>query len=225
MPEQTQLVRAQLREVRLADDQRPTELAEPRMDVTVQFNPETLKVSYSNSFEGGGEGGAALQFVTKSTTKLSVELWFDATTLPGVQDVRTLTGKVNHFMRRKKDQREEQKWAPPGVRLHWGSFLFDGVMESMEETLEFFSPEGRPLRARVAIALSNQEIPEDLRDPATPSGAPGVGTEPQAAVTEGDTLQDVVGRSGDPRDWRPVAERAGIENPRRPEAGTRVPIR
>ena len=40
---------------------------------------------------------------------------------------------------------------PPGVRFLWGSFQFDGMMDSLEETLEFFSPDGRPLRASVSL--------------------------------------------------------------------------
>ena len=73
----------------------------------VQFNPETLKVSYSNSVKepksvgSQGDGTASRQFVGAGTTKLSLELWFDVTVLSGpekIDDVRRLTGDVTYFM-------------------------------------------------------------------------------------------------------------------------------
>jgi hypothetical protein len=39
------------------------------------------------------------------------------------------------------------------VRFAWGTFRFDGRVEALEETLDRFSPEGRPSRAHVALAL------------------------------------------------------------------------
>lgn len=48
--------------------------------VTVQFNPQTLKVSLSNQNAGGSQpGGSSTQFVGQGTTKLTLELWFDVT--------------------------------------------------------------------------------------------------------------------------------------------------
>ena len=50
----------------------------------VQFNPETLKVSYSNQVStpqtgNAGNGPGAKQFVAQGTTKPSLQLWFDVT--------------------------------------------------------------------------------------------------------------------------------------------------
>src|SRR5262245_45850288 len=75
--------------------------------VTVQFNPETLKVSYANQVvppeNNSGEAKStdkratsAIQYVGKGSTKLSVQLWFDATAVmpegqTRVGDVRELT--------------------------------------------------------------------------------------------------------------------------------------
>src|SRR5207244_8639058 len=50
------------------------------------------------------------------------------------------------------------KFVPPVVRFLWGSFQFDGIMESLEESLEFFSDDGRPMRASVSLALTQQKI-------------------------------------------------------------------
>lgn len=69
--------------------------------LAVQFNPESLKLSYANQIKeqpnasggGGGagrggnqsQGSAARQFVGTGTTKLSVQLWFDADELPALR--------------------------------------------------------------------------------------------------------------------------------------------
>ena len=47
------------------------------------------------------------------------------------------------------------RFAPPGppVRFAWGRFRFDGRVEALEETLDLFAPDGRPLRARLALTL------------------------------------------------------------------------
>jgi hypothetical protein len=117
---------------------------------TVQFNPETLKVSFANqvatpSGTGDQSGPPARQFVGAGTTKLSLQLWFDVTAIPPEetqeQDVRKLTAKVAYFITPKP---EGDKFVPPAVRFSWGTFQFDGIVDSMDESLEFFSIDGRP---------------------------------------------------------------------------------
>ncbi|RZL85262.1 MAG: peptidoglycan-binding protein [Rhodococcus sp. (in: high G+C Gram-positive bacteria)] len=209
MPEPASITRAKLQEIRLADGDRPSQVTNDQATVEVQFNPESLKVTYSNTVAGGDQsGGAAIQYVSKSSTKLTAELWFDASATANVADVRELTKKVNHFF---VPVRQGEGLAPPAVRFLWGSFLFEGVMESMDETLEFFSAEGRPLRAKVALSIASQDIQFQIQALA---GAPAPGTRPQAPASEGEGLQQMLGRSGDPSGWVAVASANGIENPR-----------
>ena len=60
------------------------------------------------------------------------------------------------------------------MRFQWGSFLFEGVMDSMDETLEFFSADGRPLRAKVSISITSQDIQfQSRRRPSSGGGVPG----------------------------------------------------
>ena len=83
---------------------------------------------------------------------------------------------------------------PPAVRFLWGSFQFDGIMESLEETLEFFSPEGRPLRASITLTLSQQQITEfafrDAGGRAPVAGAVAAGTQP---LTQAPSRRDAAG--------------------------------
>ncbi len=55
--------------------------------------------------------------------------------------------------------------------------------------------------------------------------SPLPGTQPLQQVREGDTVQDVAGRSGRPDDWQQMAAANGIENPRRPAAGGFLEVR
>ncbi|MFG6428546.1 hypothetical protein [Roseateles sp. LYH14W] len=146
--------------------------------LTVQFNPESLKLSYANQVKeqpnasgGGGAGGnqsqgsAARQFVGTGSTKLSVQLWFDvaaATSAPFiVDDVRRITAQVLYFIKPKPaaaGARDTAQRTPPGLRFTWGNFLFDGIVEGMEESVEFFSPKGEALRASITLNMVQQEI-------------------------------------------------------------------
>ncbi len=202
--------------------------------VPVQFNPETLKLARSNQISGGNQsGGAAIQFSGRGTTKLSFDLWFDVTApapdSPAETDVRKLTARVAEFMKTepKKGAKGKTVHQPPGIRFLWGSFLFEGVMESMNETLELFSADGRPLRASVSVGLVKQDVKVQFGPP-PPAGGVGAaappGTEPLERAEQGDTVQDIAARRGEAGNWQRIAAANGIENPRHLLAGTPIDL-
>lgn len=224
--------------IELDDQQKPLSGGK---DVTVQFNPDSLKLAFANQIQnnnpsssGGGTAGASgasagggsadqangtsgRQFVGAGTTKLTVTLWFDANAGADgdrVDDVRRLTQQVIYFITPKKSPQDATKFLPPGVRFSWGSFLFDGLVDSIEETIEFFSPEGKPLRASIALGLSQQTIlVADFGDSARPPGTPrGPGSAPLTPAAAGSTLQGLAAAAGG--DWQSIAAANGIDNPR-----------
>ena len=210
MPDRPTIAKATLEEISLPDGQRESEVTNPAATVTVQFNPETLKVTYTNTVAGDDQsGGAAIQYVSKSSTKLAVDLWFDATADPGLDDVRDATRKVNHFF---VPVEQGEGLAPPAVRFAWGSFVFEGVMASMDETLDFFSADGRPQRAKVSISITSQFLQFLSRDLGAASGSPGA--RPQTPAPAGVGLQQLLGRAGNPEGWQAIALANGIETPR-----------
>jgi hypothetical protein len=219
--------KAELKAITWDEEQQVVELSKL---VRVQFNPETLKVAYTNQTSGGDQsGGSATQFSGQGTTKLTVDLLFDVTApapdTPDVDDVRELTKEINYFMR--PDACESRlEGAPPGVRFLWGRFLFEGVMESMSETLELFSEEGVPLRATVSIGLAQQDIVFRFgeQQASNRGGSPAPGTRPQQAARAGDSLQQVAARAGNAAGWPEVARRNGIENPRSLAPGTPIDL-
>jgi hypothetical protein len=208
-------------------------------EVSVQFNPEALKVTYANQIvppAGGGDqnGSAGMQFVGAGTTKLALTVWFDVTALEDGEstknDVRALTEEVAFFITPQENDDSPPKFIPPGVRFSWGTFQFDGLMDSMEESLEYFSNDGRPLRASVAFGLSQQKI-QFMRGrdasggkrppppPNAPAGAPGqgrqgAGSNPLTQAPSGASFQGLADGAGLGARWQEVAAANGIVNPR-----------
>lgn len=218
MPDSQKLEKAELHEL---DADFKNEINSDK-NCKVQFNPESLKVSFANqvatpSGAGDQKGTPARQFVGAGTTKLALTLWFDVSQpLPEgqqkEQDVRKLTAKVAYFITPKA---EGTKFVPPAVRFIWGSFQFDGIMESMEESLEFFSNDGRPLRANISLSLTQQKITEfTFRATAGPGSPATAGTRPLAQAPAGSNLQNMADKQGQGDNWQSIASANGIENPR-----------
>ena len=192
--------------------------------VDVQFNPETLKVTFANQIvqpQGGDQaaGNAGRQFVGAGTTKLALQLWFDVNAMEKdpVDDVRRLTQGVVFFMTPQKSDQDPAKLAPPGLRFQWGTFIFDGMVEGMEETLEFFSPTGKPLRASISLTMSQQKILETKFE----GDGKAPGQAPLKAAKQGDTLQNMADKNGK-SDWQAIARANGIEDPLRMAPGQLV---
>jgi len=194
----------------------------------VQFNPETLKVSYANQIAGKDEkkcgnqadGTNGAQYVGTGSTKLSLQLWFDITAPmpPETQaetDVRRLTRQVTELMN-PSPAAEKGKYIAPAVCFEWGSFKFSGVIDSLEESIEYFSETGVPLRASMSLSMSQQSVVVASFDANAPKYTrPTPGTNPQTQAKAGDTLQDMAAASGNQNNWQNIAVANGIENPRR----------
>jgi hypothetical protein len=207
---------------------------------TVQFNPESLKVTFANQLVQPGNGGAngtgdqsnqaGRQFVGAGTTKLALLLWFDvgsqdADSGERKADVRDLTKDVAFFI---TPRQEGNSYLPPAVRFSWGSFHFDGYLDSLEENLDFFSADGIPLRASISLNMSQQKIQEFSGSGGSLGGSPpgspgfskgGLGTAPLTAARAGSSLQAMIGGG---QDWKSVAAANNIENPRSLDPGALI---
>jgi len=193
----------------------------------VQFNPETLKVSYANQLAGKDEkksgsqadGTSGAQYVGAGSTKLSLQLWFDITApMPEkenpVDDVRKLTKQVTELMN-PSPAAEKDKFIPPAVCFEWGSFRFSGIIDSLEESIEFFSDTGVPLRASMSLSMSQQSVVVASFDASSPRfGRTSPGSNALTQAKAGNTLQGLAAASGRGGDWQSIAAANGIENPR-----------
>jgi hypothetical protein len=207
-----------------------TPTGNPPKKFRVQFNPQSLKLNYTNQKSGGDQPqGSSTQFVGKAVTKLTLELWFDFALaqaqgiVSGGTDVRGLTQEVAYFLAPQKvpGSGTTNTVPPPGLQITWGSFTFAGTMDSMDETLEYFSSDGRPLRANVSISVSKQEISYDANAVATLSNPQQAGIQPYTPMTASKPFQQAAAEAGNP-DWQSLAQANGIENPRMLSAGALV---
>jgi|SRR5215216_1019899 len=216
--------------------------------VEVQFNPETLKLTHSTQIvppvnasragsaqtcQGDAVGSTPHQQVGPGSTRLNVQLWFDVTAvLPqgkqSVKDVRELTEEVVYFMRPANAERQ----TPRGVQFRWGTLIFTGILDSLDESLELFSTQGVPLRASVNIGISQgkagfRELPGGAGGGLSAglglsagagigaSASLGAGTQPLVQAEAGVSLQAMASASfGAGADWQSIATANGIENPR-----------
>jgi len=196
--------------------------------VEVQFNPQTLKLNYSNQIPGGTQPqGSSPQFASTGVTKLSMELWFDVTLPPpkGAPatggDVRKLTQQIVSFMDvQNTNSTSQQIRTPPNLKFKWGSFIFTGTMDSMDETIDLFSPDGVPLRSNVSISLSKHDLTFEFAN-AAGSNSGGAGTTPLSTAKAGDSLQKMAAQAGI-SNWQGVAQANGIANPRLLQPGTMI---
>lgn len=194
----------------------------------VQFNPETLKVSYANQLAGKeekksgsqAEGTSGAQYVGAGSTKLSLQLWFDITAPmppgnPVVNDVRRLTQQVTELMN-PTPAAEKDKFIAPEVCFEWGSFKFSGIIDALEESIEYFSDTGVPLRASMSLSMSQQSIlVAKFADNSPGFKRPTPGSSALTQAQAGNTLQGLAAASGKDKNWQNIAAANGIENPRR----------
>jgi contractile injection system tube protein len=227
-------------------------------NVQLQFNPETLRITYAAqtrpnqskvegtvrpSGQGDVPGSAPDQHTGSGSTRLSVQVWFDVTSVmlqgdESVSDVRELTEKVTYFIQPKQSPDPNTPPAPPRVQFAWGTIIFSGEMDSLDESLELFSTDGVPLRASMNIGISKGRV---QIGPGAGGGAGGgaaaglnlsagigigasaslgVGTQPLAQAEAGVSLQAMASASfGSNADWQAIATANGIENPRQLQPG------
>lgn len=125
----------------------------------VQFNPTTLKLSRSNNIDKGGSttNTQKRQAFSAQPATLSFDLEFDtaeeADGNGNPKDVRDYTRIVRQFV---EPTRAEPKKPPPAARFEWGSFMFQGIVTQLTEDLDYFAPDGTPLRAKVSVTITEQ---------------------------------------------------------------------
>jgi hypothetical protein len=226
MPESMKLVKATLTELEEGAGESSPEGSEERekqggKKVEVQFNPETLKLSFSNQVDTGDQskGPSAMQFIKQGTTKLTMQLWFDVTAVveegKKTDDVRKLTQEVIYFMNGQESKKDPKKLILPAVRFHWGTFSFVGIVDSIEESIEYFSHEGTPLRSSLSLSMSQQKILiTKFKDQAQPGGGIAPGTKPLDQAQAGATVQSLAEKVGKGGSWQEIAAANHIENPR-----------
>lgn len=210
--------------------------------INVQFNPTSLKITRQNNVDRGGSTTRtqARQNPSTQSAVLSFDLEFDTAEGDGnggPKDVRDLTASIRQFV--EPDPTDPTK-PPPPVRFIWGTFHFSGIVTSLVEDLDYFSPEGRPLRAKVSVSITEQDARWEANfigpgaATATAASLPGesgaktgLGAAPTskadhtAVAQAGESVQQLLTRVGaDPASWRTAM--AGLSSPLSLSGGAQV---
>jgi contractile injection system tube protein/LysM domain-containing protein len=140
--------------------------------LVVDFDPQSLELTYtatgapasSDKTSSGTWNKTPAQQTGQSAT-LSVTLMFDTTTSNEVSvqtetDPLVLLTLPNNLGPKGPTRRV--------VCFQWGTFLFFGCVDSMTQTIDFFSDSGVPLRASVHLALSQVGRPDQPSNPGGP---------------------------------------------------------
>lgn len=202
--------------------------------LNVQFNPTEL------TFDKGvqvaeitipGLDSPLLQFVRGQNEKLTVDFFFDTTedgTGPGATSVTTKTDAFYSLVKI-----DPITHAPPICDLYWsanfpGSALlsesasqsrnsFTFIVESIKQKFTFFSPDGTPLRATLTLTMREYKTLDQQLSQLNLSSPDRT----HAYVTaQADTVASIAGQFyRKPAQWRAIAEKNDIEDPRRLAVG------
>lgn len=197
------------------------DVKKPEATIKAQFNPASLRVTSTNQFNESHPNQ-----VSKPTAyKLDVELLFDTTetgadvaqTTDGLRQAAAASGKG-------ATPKKGEKATPSSLKMVtfvWGTMAFSGYIESLNETLDYWSSDGVPLRSTFQISLKgvaekflslkSKPAAYVKTEPAPPSL--DMVMVPAAADNEAKFLEEVR-KAGDTSTGRGTAAANGIENMR-----------
>lgn len=201
--------------------------------IEVQFNPADLafnKTAQLAEVVLPGLDAPVLQFIRGGTETLTVELFFDSTDR-GVDDgAQSVTEITDRFYALVKQDRATH--APPRCRFSWGRppelagrrntevshapFWFTCVIESIDRKFTLFSPQGIPVRARLTVKMREYQTVEQMV--AKLESADHTKARP---FKRRERLDRIAAEEYDSHaEWRRIAEKNEIDDPRRVPPGT-----
>jgi hypothetical protein len=159
-----------------------------------------------------------LQFIRGQNEKLTLDLFFDTTHDGMGENARDVREQTNPFYQLVKIQSETH--AVPRIRFVWGGLAFKAIVENIKQKFDLFSPLGVPLRATLSVTFREYKTLEEQIAEMNLQTT----DHSQLMITQrGDTLSGIAAKYyGDPGEWRVIAEKNEIANPRKLPAGTRL---
>lgn len=206
-------------------------------EIKAQFNPAELAMSKGAQFAEipiPGLDSPILQFIRGASETMSIELFFDGTDSGMGEDAKgTITQGIRSVASEETVDKKVEKLyrlvkinpkthAPPVCELSWGDLTlgvtadtvlktFQCVIQSVERRYLLFSPNGVPLRARVALSLKEYRTIAEQIDQLKLSSPDRTHIH---VIRRGDRLDKIATQFyGDPGQWRRIAEKNRIDDP------------
>lgn len=207
--------------------------------IKVLFNPNTYSITKSVSWtalarrtaskreqeQERAKNAPELQFSGGQSRTLSLELFFDTTEEKNnaSKDVRNLTNQIVKLTRIVRTLKPQPR--PPVCVVSWGTatpagsdFPFTGVVSQLTQRFNLFLPDGRPVRANLTVAFTEQLDPKKDALENDPEFTTRL-------VKRGDTLSSIAGEFyRNPTMWRVIAEANQLDDPRQVTVGLRLNI-
>ncbi len=213
---------------------RPINGKHANVPIEVLFNPVEYSIEKGNTFQSTSLPGLATpvtQFVTGNADTLTMELYFDtyakSSRHGGVtqrEDVRNYTRKIAALM-----EIDAALHAPPICEFTWGPPLgtpkgvqFAGIIEKVSQKFTFFLDDGTPVRATLNVTFKEYKtVKQQLEE----IGRESPDRTKRRVFKEGEALWLYANTEyGDPAQWRVIADKNELENPRLIEPGTELEL-
>ncbi len=200
--------------------------------IEIPYYPTEYSIDKSVSYSGGnneskrgvksrGEGKSKLdapflEYNGGNPGVIKIDLFYD-TYGQEIDDVRTYTDKISDLMKI-----DPKIHAPPPLEFIWGvekQGSFVCVLESLSKKFTMFTlKEDYPIPVRARLSLTLKEFKLKLDKGEQTKSSPD---KTKVHVTQlGDSLWLIANKAyGNPKFWRPIADRNGIKNPRILEPG------
>jgi hypothetical protein len=195
----------------------------PLDKIEFQFNPKELTLaksaSWSRETAKGSKKSSPPQYQGPKPSKLSLEMFLDATVTQDSSVVKTVE-KLFACCVPTDPSLQQQKASPPWVIFRWGGLTgFLAYISGVQAKYTLFTAGGLPIRATCTVTLEELAGESPKQNPTSGALVP----HRMHQVVEGDTLAAIAYQEyGKPALWRHVAEVNGIDDPLRLRPGTRL---
>ena len=192
-------------------------------DIDFQFNPKELSLTknakWTRKPQRNAKKSAPPEFAGSDPSKLSIEMFLDATDTMGDQVVKTVEQLFSCCVPTEQS-RSQGKGSPPWVVFKWGGMTgFTSFVSSVTAKYTLFTPAGTAVRATCTVNL--EELTGEASGQNPTSGA--LAARDVHVIVAGDTLQSLAFETyGDPALWRSIAAANDIDDPMRVRPGQRL---
>lgn len=191
-------------------------------ELPVQYNPPDYNLTKGAQIAEiaiPGLDSPLLQFIRGTNEKITLKLFFDTT--DDRSDVREKTKSFYNLAKM-----DPETHAVPRCWITWGDAGmikgdysdFIGIAENVSQNFTLFDSDGIPLRAELEVTFREYKtLEEQLQKPKSYTRV--------RVAQRGDTLSSIAAEEyQDPNEWRTLAEKNTINNPRKLTPGTIIEI-